>query len=67
MERSIKATVRRGSFAGTHHGQTGEATYSGKSSDGEDVYRVVFRGVESGLFRASDLAFESHGAVRSEA
>ena len=53
--------------AADHQGQWGRATYIGKASDGEDVYRVVFGepGFEhSAKFRASDLTFEAAPSLR---
>jgi hypothetical protein len=49
------------SYSGLAGNYRGEATYAGKDSYGEDVYRVIFGspGYEhSALFRQCDLNFE---------
>lgn len=67
--RELRAQVRRSGLAGSDYGQWGRATYIGKSSNGEDIYRVIFGspGFErSGKFRASDLRFESFARLAKE-
>ena len=57
----MKVQVKPHGMAGDHHGQWGKATYAGKDSRGEDVYRVVFGAPSfehSAKFRASDLRLE---------
>lgn len=52
-----RVRVRPSGLAGSHHGQFGRATYAGKDSRGEDVYRVIFGAPgceQSSKFRAGD-------------
>jgi hypothetical protein len=60
MSRKIRVQVRRSGLAGSHEWEWGDATYTGKDSHGEDVYRVVFGSPgheRSAMFRWCDLDF----------